>query len=120
MRDRDVEKQYSDTENIQKLERLIECMKTRKPFEIQVAGKRIYVPVSARFTIEHEVEGTRTRSWSFSSGGRTTGIDQGSSGAPSNALIPSGRTSQGAFEPVKMCREISIPGSPLTQPRVTP
>lgn len=58
MRDRDVEKQYSDTENIQKLERLIECMKTRKPFEIQVAGKRIYVPVSARFTIEHEVEGT--------------------------------------------------------------
>ena len=32
-------------------------MKTGKPYEIQVAGKRIYVPVRARFTIEHEVEG---------------------------------------------------------------
>ncbi len=54
---RDVEKEYSNAENIRKLERLIECMKTGKPYEIQVAGERIYVPVSARFTIEHEVEG---------------------------------------------------------------
>lgn len=58
MRDRDVEKQYSDVENIQKLERLVECMKTGKPFEISVAGKRIYVPSHARFTIEHEIQGT--------------------------------------------------------------
>lgn len=58
MRERDVEKQYSDAENIRKLERLVECMKTGKPFEIQVAGKRIYVPVTARFTVEHEVEGS--------------------------------------------------------------
>ena len=57
MRDRDVEKRYSDSENIQKLERLIECMKMGKAFEIQVAGKRIYVPVHAGFTIEHEVDG---------------------------------------------------------------
>ena len=57
MRDRDVEKGYSDAENVQKLERLVQCMKTGTPFEIQVAGKRVYVPVRARFSIEHEVEG---------------------------------------------------------------
>ena len=51
---RDVEKEYSDSETIRKLERLVECMKTGTPFEIQVAGERIYVPVHARFTIEHE------------------------------------------------------------------
>lgn len=52
--DRDVEKAYSNAENIRKLERLIDCMKTGKPYEIQVAGERIYVPVSATFSIEHE------------------------------------------------------------------
>ncbi|MEL6300015.1 MAG: amphi-Trp domain-containing protein [Pseudomonadota bacterium] len=55
-RSRDVEKEYSDAETIRKLERLVDCMKTGKPFEIQVAGERIYVPVRARFTIEHEVD----------------------------------------------------------------
>lgn len=52
--DRDVEKAYSNEENIRKLERLVKCMKSGKPFEIQVAGERIYVPVSATFSIEHE------------------------------------------------------------------
>ncbi|MEQ8991198.1 MAG: hypothetical protein RLO46_05150 [Pseudomonadales bacterium] len=40
MRDRDVENSYSDAENIQRLERLLDGMKIGKPFEIQVAGKR--------------------------------------------------------------------------------
>lgn len=57
MRDRDVEKTYSDAENIQKLERLLESMKSGRPFEIKVAGKRVYVPVRAVFTIEHEITG---------------------------------------------------------------
>lgn len=56
MSDRDVEIEYSDAENIRKLERLVECMKAGKPYEIQVAGERIYVPVSAVFSIEHERE----------------------------------------------------------------
>lgn len=56
MSDRDVEKEYSDSENIRKLERLVDCMKNGKPYEIQVAGERIYVPVSATFSIEHERE----------------------------------------------------------------
>lgn len=54
--ERDVEKQYSNSENIAKLERLVDCMKSGKPYEIQVAGERIYVPVSAVFSIEHERE----------------------------------------------------------------
>ncbi len=57
MSDRDVEKEYSNAANIAKLERLIECMKTGEAYEIQVAGKRIYVPVRATFSIEHEIEG---------------------------------------------------------------
>ena len=52
--DRDVAKEYSDAENIRKLERLVECMKSGEAYEIQVAGERIYVPVRARFSIEHE------------------------------------------------------------------
>ncbi len=57
MADRDVEKSYSDKETIKKLERLVDCMKTGKRYQIQVAGKRIYVPVHAVFSIEHEIEG---------------------------------------------------------------
>ena len=52
--DRDVEKEYSHEENIRKLERLVASMKAGEPFEIQVAGERIYVPVGATFSIEHE------------------------------------------------------------------
>ena len=52
--DRDVAKEYSDAENIRKLERLVECMKSGEAYEIQVAGERIYVPMRARFSIEHE------------------------------------------------------------------
>lgn len=55
--DRDTEKAYSNQENIRKLERLVQCMKDGTAFEIQVAGERIYVPVHASFTIEHEREG---------------------------------------------------------------
>ena len=53
-RDRDVEKAYTDKQTIAKLERLVRCMKSGKPYTIQVAGERIYVPVSAVFNIEHE------------------------------------------------------------------
>lgn len=53
-RDRDVEKAYTDKQTIAKLERLVKCMKSGKPYTIQVAGERVYVPVSAMFTIEHE------------------------------------------------------------------
>lgn len=57
MTDRDIEKTYSNEEHIKKLERLVECMKRGQPYEIQVAGQRIYVPTRAVFSIEHEIEG---------------------------------------------------------------
>jgi amphi-Trp domain-containing protein len=52
--DRDIEKEYSSSENIAKLRRLADCMEQGKPFEIMIAGERIYVPVRAVFNIEHE------------------------------------------------------------------
>jgi amphi-Trp domain-containing protein len=54
---RDVEKQYSDAETVEKLRRLADCIESGTNFEIQVAGERIYVPARAVFTIEHEREG---------------------------------------------------------------
>lgn len=55
-KDRDIEKGYSDAEIVEKLRRLADCIENGTPFEIQVAGERIYVPVRAEFTIEHERE----------------------------------------------------------------
>ncbi len=55
-KDRDVEKTYSREETIEKLERLVESLKTGEAFEISVAGERLYVPASAELSIEHERE----------------------------------------------------------------
>lgn len=55
--DRDIEKAYSTTDTVAKLRRLADCLEKQKPFEIQIAGERIYIPVSAEFNIEHEREG---------------------------------------------------------------
>ena len=54
---RDVEKQYSIKETVAKLRRLADCLEKGKSFNIQIAGERIYVPVRAKFNIEHEREG---------------------------------------------------------------
>ena len=56
-RDRDIEKDYSTPEFVAKLRRLADALESGERFEIQVAGERIYVPVSAEFNIEHEREG---------------------------------------------------------------
>lgn len=53
--ERDVEKGYSKAEFIAKLRRLADAIERDERFEIQIAGKRIYVPVRAEFTVEHEV-----------------------------------------------------------------
>ncbi len=55
-KDRDIEKQYSDAEIVEKLRRLADCIERGDNFEIQVAGERIYVPARAVFSIEHERE----------------------------------------------------------------
>lgn len=52
--DRDVEKTYSNAEFVEKLRRLADAIENGDRFEIQIAGERIYVPVRAAFSIEHE------------------------------------------------------------------
>ncbi len=55
--ERDVEKGYSNAEFAAKLRRLADAVERNERFEIQIAGKRIYVPVRAAFTVEHEISG---------------------------------------------------------------
>ncbi len=56
MTDRDIEKTYTRDETIKKLERLVECLKENRAYEIQVAGERIYIPADVEMSIEHERE----------------------------------------------------------------
>lgn len=51
---RDVEKGYPKAEFVEKLRRLADAIENDERFEIRIAGERIYVPVRATFTIEHE------------------------------------------------------------------
>ena len=53
---RDVEKTYPNNEFVEKLRRLADAIENGEKFEIQIAGERIYVPVRAVFSIEHERE----------------------------------------------------------------
>ncbi|MCE7902465.1 MAG: amphi-Trp domain-containing protein [Gammaproteobacteria bacterium PRO9] len=55
---RDIEKGYSKPEFVAKLRRLADSIESDSRFDIQIAGERIYVPVHATFTIEHERSGT--------------------------------------------------------------
>ncbi|WP_298465127.1 amphi-Trp domain-containing protein [uncultured Erythrobacter sp.] len=57
VRGRDVTKTYSNEQNIQKLERLVEALREGKAFEIQVDNQRLYIPAGTEFSIEHEQEG---------------------------------------------------------------
>ncbi|MCK8044100.1 amphi-Trp domain-containing protein [Shewanella sp. 1CM18E] len=52
--DRDIEKTYSNEEFVAKLRRLADSIESGEKFEIQIAGERIYVPVRAAYSIEHE------------------------------------------------------------------
>ena len=55
--DRDLEKTYPLDEFVAKLRRLADSIESNEPFEIQIAGERIYVPVRAVYNIEHERDG---------------------------------------------------------------
>lgn len=54
--DRDLEKTYPLDEFVAKLRRLADSIENNEPFEIQIAGERVYVPVRAVYNIEHERE----------------------------------------------------------------
>lgn len=52
--DRDIEKGYTNAEFAAKLRRLADSLESGEKFEIQIAGERVYVPVRATYTVEHE------------------------------------------------------------------
>lgn len=54
--ERDIEKIYTTAEYVAKLRRLADSLESGEPFEIQIAGERIYVPVRAEYSVEHERE----------------------------------------------------------------
>ena len=56
--ERDIEKTYSNIDFVAKLRRLADAIESNSRFEIQIAGEKIYVPVRASFSIEHEVSET--------------------------------------------------------------
>ncbi|HAW94315.1 MULTISPECIES: amphi-Trp domain-containing protein [unclassified Arsukibacterium] len=55
--ERDIEKTYPNNEFVEKLRRLADAIEKGEKFEIQIAGERVYVPVRAVFSIEHERDG---------------------------------------------------------------
>lgn len=52
--ERDIEKVYSTADFVAKLRRLADALESGEKFEIQIAGERIYVPVRAEYSVEHE------------------------------------------------------------------
>lgn len=51
---RDIEKTYSNADFIEKLRRLADAIESGENFRISIAGKDIYVPDRAKYSIEHE------------------------------------------------------------------
>ena len=48
--DRDLENSYPLDQFIGKLRRLADCLETGEPFDSQIAGERIYVPMKSTFS----------------------------------------------------------------------
>ena len=51
-----IEKYYPTSEFVAKLRQQADSLENWSKFEIQIAGERIYVPVRAKYSIEHERE----------------------------------------------------------------
>lgn len=52
--ERDIEKEYPKAAFVEKLRRLADAIENDERFEIKIGGERVYVPVRAQFSIEHE------------------------------------------------------------------
>ena len=52
--ERDIEKDLSTTAFVNTLRRLADSLESGESFRIQINGERVYVPVRAKFNIEHE------------------------------------------------------------------
>ena len=57
-RPRDIDKSYTNADFVAKLRRLADAIENNERFEIQIAGERVYVPVRAQFSVEHETSRT--------------------------------------------------------------
>lgn len=55
---RDLEKTYPTAQFVAKLRRFADALESGEAFTIQIAGERVRVPERARFSIEHEREGS--------------------------------------------------------------
>jgi amphi-Trp domain-containing protein len=53
----EIEKGYSKSQTVAKLRRLADALEQGKPFEIQLDGKKITVPVDAEIDFEYEEDG---------------------------------------------------------------
>jgi amphi-Trp domain-containing protein len=53
-RNRDIEKDYPKKAFVDKLRRLADAIENDTRFVISIAGTRVYVPVGAKFNLEHE------------------------------------------------------------------
>ena len=56
MKNRDIEKIYSNIQMVEKLRRLADCIEKGENFRIMIANEQLYVPDNANFSIEHEYE----------------------------------------------------------------
>ena len=52
--DEEVEKSYANRDAAAKLRRLAEALEEGRAFEIQIAGRRVYVPAHASVEFEYE------------------------------------------------------------------
>jgi amphi-Trp domain-containing protein len=53
----EIEKGYNKAQTAAKLRRLADALENNKPFEIQISGKKIVVPVDAEIDFEYEEDG---------------------------------------------------------------
>ncbi len=56
-RETDVEKAYANKEVAAKLRRLADALEQGKPFEIQIAGKRVYMSANPTVEFEYQQDG---------------------------------------------------------------
>lgn len=56
-KNRDIEKNYTTAQFVEKLRRFADCLERGDSFDIQIEGERLYVPKDAIVSIEHEREG---------------------------------------------------------------
>lgn len=52
--EKEIEKSYARAQTVAKLRRLADALEAGEPFEIQIAGERIYVPPTAAVEFEYE------------------------------------------------------------------